>query len=110
MPYNPQSKKLDPKTISNFFIGYCVGSRGSKFYCPSHTNRIIESDRAIYFEEDTNRNQGPREIIFREECVIIPNLVASAQVYNPLIDHKRLLMMILRLPMIILLIRRCKKL
>ena len=31
-PYNPQSKKLDPKTINGYFIGYCVGSRGSKFY------------------------------------------------------------------------------
>ncbi|RVW91696.1 hypothetical protein CK203_024165 [Vitis vinifera] len=40
--YNPQSKKLDPKTISGFFVGYCIGSRGSRFYCPSHTTRIIE--------------------------------------------------------------------
>ena len=36
-PYNLQSKKLDPKTIIGFFIGYCVGSRGSRFYCPSYT-------------------------------------------------------------------------
>ncbi|RVW48989.1 Retrovirus-related Pol polyprotein from transposon TNT 1-94 [Vitis vinifera] len=49
-PYNPQSKKLDPKTISGFFVGYCIGSRGSRFYCPSHTTRIIELDRVIYFE------------------------------------------------------------
>ena len=46
-PYNPQSKKLDPKTISGYFIGYCVGSRGSKFYCLSRTTRVIESDQAI---------------------------------------------------------------
>ena len=25
-PYNPQSKKLYPKTINGYFIGYCVGS------------------------------------------------------------------------------------
>ena len=31
--YNPQSKKLDPKTISGYFIGYCVGSIGFRFYC-----------------------------------------------------------------------------
>ena len=43
-PYNPQSKKFDPKTISRYFIGYCVGSRGSRFYCPSHTTRVTESD------------------------------------------------------------------
>ena len=33
-PYNPHSKKLDPKTISGYFIGYCVGSRGSGFNYP----------------------------------------------------------------------------
>ena len=40
--YNPQSKKLDPKTINGYFIGYCVRSRGSKFYCSSHTTKVIE--------------------------------------------------------------------
>ena len=47
IPYNPQSKKLDPKTISGFFVGYCIGSRGSRFYCPFHTTKIIESDRVV---------------------------------------------------------------
>ena len=51
-PYNPQSKKLDLKTISGYFIGYCVGSRGSRFYCPLNTTRVIESNLAIYFEDD----------------------------------------------------------
>ena len=51
--YNQLSKKLDPKTISEYFISYCVGLRGFRFYCPSHTTRVIESDRAIYFEDDT---------------------------------------------------------
>ncbi|RVX08125.1 Retrovirus-related Pol polyprotein from transposon TNT 1-94 [Vitis vinifera] len=73
-PYNPQSKKLDPKTISGFFVGYCIGSRGSRFYCPSHTTRIIESDRAVYFEDEVNvdPNFVPREIPFGEEHVVIP--------------------------------------
>ncbi|RVW77698.1 Retrovirus-related Pol polyprotein from transposon TNT 1-94 [Vitis vinifera] len=57
-PYNPQLKKLDPKTISGFFVGYCIGSRGSKFYYPSYTTRIIESDRAVYFEDELATNQG----------------------------------------------------
>ncbi|KAL6351417.1 hypothetical protein AAG906_035209 [Vitis piasezkii] len=73
-PYNPQLKKFDPKTISGFFVGYCIGSRGSRFYCPSHTTRIIESDRAVYFEDEVNidPNFMPREIPFGEEHVIIP--------------------------------------
>ncbi|RVW97122.1 Retrovirus-related Pol polyprotein from transposon TNT 1-94 [Vitis vinifera] len=72
-PYNPQSKKLDPKTISGFFVGYCIGSRGSKFYCSSYTTRIIESDRVVYFEDEVNvdPNFVPREIPFGEEHVVI---------------------------------------
>ncbi|RVX10693.1 Retrovirus-related Pol polyprotein from transposon TNT 1-94 [Vitis vinifera] len=71
--YNPQSKKLDPKTISGFFVGYCIGSRGSRFYCPSHTTRIIESDRVIYFEDKVNidPNFVPREIPLGEKHVVI---------------------------------------
>ncbi|RVX18823.1 Retrovirus-related Pol polyprotein from transposon TNT 1-94 [Vitis vinifera] len=72
-PYNPQSKKLDPKTISGFFVSYCIGSRGSRFYCPSHTTRIIESDRAVYFEDEVTADPNfvPREIPFGEEHVVI---------------------------------------
>ena len=43
-PYNPQSKKLNLKTINKYLIDYCVELRGSRFYCPSHTTRVIESD------------------------------------------------------------------
>ena len=76
-PYNLQSKKLDLRTISGYFIGYCVISRGSRFYCPSHTTRVIESNRAIYFEDDTSTSQGLREIVFKEHqflfmCLLLP--------------------------------------
>ncbi|KAH9737203.1 Integrase catalytic domain-containing protein [Citrus sinensis] len=72
-PYNPQLRKLDPKTISGHFIGYCIGSRGSRFYCPSHTTKIIESDRAIYFEDDHNGGSSePRSLTLREERVVLP--------------------------------------
>ncbi|KAH9657984.1 hypothetical protein KPL70_023305 [Citrus sinensis] len=72
-PYNPQSRKLDPKTISGHFIGYCIGSRDSRFYCPSHTTRIIKSDRAIYFEDDHNGGSSePCSLTLREERVVLP--------------------------------------
>ncbi|WKA12495.1 hypothetical protein VitviT2T_029871 [Vitis vinifera] len=69
-PYNPQSKKLHPKTIS---VDYCIGSKGSRFYCPSHPTRIIESDRVVYYEDEVNvdPNFVPREIPFGDEHVII---------------------------------------
>ena len=85
-PYNPQSKKLDPKTINGYFIGYCVGSRCSRFYCPSHTTRVNESNLAIYFEGDIDTSQGLREIVFKEHLVFIPVPIASAPISTPVVD------------------------
>ncbi|RVW63324.1 Retrovirus-related Pol polyprotein from transposon TNT 1-94 [Vitis vinifera] len=49
--YNPQEKKLDPRTISGYFIGYAEKSKGY-FYCPSHSTRIVESRNAKFLEYD----------------------------------------------------------
>ncbi|KAF7808414.1 Retrovirus-related Pol polyprotein from transposon TNT 1-94 [Senna tora] len=79
-PYNPQLKKLDPKTISGYFIGYCLGSRGNRFYCPSHSTRVIESDRAYYFENDSDSgSEAPRAIQLRNEdtYLLMPSAVSS---------------------------------
>ncbi|KAL6332527.1 hypothetical protein AAG906_008566 [Vitis piasezkii] len=40
--HNPQEKKLDPRTISAYFIGDSKRSKGYRFYCPSHNTRIVE--------------------------------------------------------------------
>eukprot|EP00253_Pinus_taeda_P032487 PITA_32487 len=52
--YNPQEKKLDPRTISGYFIGYVERSKGYKFYCPSHNTKIVESRNAKFLENDLN--------------------------------------------------------
>ena len=39
--YNPHERKLDPRTISGFFIGYPEKSKGYRFYCPNHSMRIL---------------------------------------------------------------------
>ena len=75
-PYNPQFKKLDQKTISGHFIGYCVGSRGSRFYYLSHTTRVIELDRAIYLEDDINK----------EHPIFIPLPITSALISSLIVD------------------------
>jgi hypothetical protein len=49
--YNPQESKLDSKTVSAFFIGYPEKSKGFRFYCPTHSTRIIETSKAIFIEE-----------------------------------------------------------
>jgi len=48
--YNPQEKKLDPRTISEYFIGYAERSKSYKFYCPYHITRIVESRNAKFLE------------------------------------------------------------
>ena len=86
-PYNPQSKKLDSKTISGYFIGYCVGLRSSRFYCPSHTTKDIELDRAIYFEDDIGTSRGLREFVFKEHPVFIHVPIACTQISCPVVDQ-----------------------
>ena len=49
--YNPNLKKLDPRTTSGFFIGYAVNSKGFRFYCLSHSPRIVESINAKFIED-----------------------------------------------------------
>ena len=56
--YNPQEKKLNPRTISGYFIGYAEKSKGYRFYCPSHTIRIVESRNAKFLENDLVSGSG----------------------------------------------------
>ena len=50
--YNPHENKLNPRTLSGFFIGYTKTSKGYRFYYPSHSTRIVESRNAKFLEND----------------------------------------------------------
>ena len=50
--YNPNEKKFNLRTFSGFFIGYAKTSKGYRFYCPSHSTRIVESRNAKFLEND----------------------------------------------------------
>jgi hypothetical protein len=50
-PHNPKESKLGSKTVLGFFIGYPEYSRGYKFYCPSYTSKVIETNKAMFFDE-----------------------------------------------------------
>ena len=49
--------------------------------------RVIESNRAVYFENEFCSSQVSREIVFKEERIFIPVPVASAFDYEPAIDQ-----------------------
>ena len=50
--YNLQEKKLNPRTISGYFIGYVEKSKGYKFYCTLHSLRFVESRNVKFLEND----------------------------------------------------------
>ena len=50
--YYLQEKKVDPRTISGYFIGYVERSKGYRFYHPYHITRIMESRNAKFLEND----------------------------------------------------------
>ncbi|KAF2300095.1 hypothetical protein GH714_008578 [Hevea brasiliensis] len=59
--------------------------RGSRFYYPTHSTRVIESDHAIYFEDEMdNRSQIPCVVNLRYETVVFPvPLLPSLVDFNP---------------------------
>jgi hypothetical protein len=65
--YNPQEKKLDPRTISGYFIGYAERSKGYRFYCPSHSTRTVESRNAKFLENDLNSGSDQTRNIVSEK-------------------------------------------
>ncbi|WJX19407.1 hypothetical protein P8452_09109 [Trifolium repens] len=63
--YNPQEKKLDPRTINGYFIGYAERSNGYRFYCPSHATRIVESRNTKFLEDHLiNGSDQIRNIVY----------------------------------------------
>ena len=68
--YNPQEKKLEPKTISGYFIGYDERSRGYNFYCPSNSTRFVESRNGKFLENDiiSGSDQFQNTISIRDQA------------------------------------------
>jgi hypothetical protein len=64
--YNPNIKKLDPRTTSGHFIGYAVNSKGFRFYCPSNNTRIVESINAKFLEDEHRESAYPQRIELEE--------------------------------------------
>jgi hypothetical protein len=64
---NPNLKKLDPRTISGHFIRYVVHSKEFRFYCFSHSTRIVESINTKFLEDsEYNGSAYPQKIELKE--------------------------------------------
>ena len=64
--YNPQEKKLDPRTVRCYFIGYPDHSKGYKFYNPTHGQRIVESLTTKFLELDVANFPNSQVLLLKE--------------------------------------------
>ena len=65
--YSPHLKKLDPRTISNFFIGYAKISKWYIFYYFIHTPKFCRARNAKFLEGYESSGSGfPRTIEFEK--------------------------------------------
>ena len=64
--YNPHERKLDPKTVSGFFIGYAEKSKGYRFYCPSHTHKVVEARNARFLEDYNTDASRSHKVVIEE--------------------------------------------
>jgi hypothetical protein len=71
--YNPHEKKLDFKTISGYFIGYPAKSKGYRFYCPTHSTKIVETGNARFLENcEISGSDKPQNVVIQEVRVQVP--------------------------------------
>jgi hypothetical protein len=71
--FNPSIGKLDPKTVSYYFIGYPDKSKGFRLYCPDRYIKIVEMRHAVFLENEVIRgSMVPREIRLEEKRVYVP--------------------------------------
>jgi hypothetical protein len=54
--YDPNLKKLDPRTNLYYFIGYPMHSKRYRFFYPTRGTRIVESQTAKFLEFDVAEN------------------------------------------------------
>ena len=71
--YNSCENKLDFRTISGYFIGYPKKFKGYRFYCLSHSTRIVESINAKFIENcDINECERMHDVSIQEVRVEVP--------------------------------------
>jgi hypothetical protein len=71
--FNPNIRKLDPKTVSFHFIGYPDRSKGYRFYYPNNYAKFMETWHVVFFENDgINGSRIPKKIEIEEKRVWVP--------------------------------------
>ncbi|KAF7839432.1 Retrovirus-related Pol polyprotein from transposon TNT 1-94 [Senna tora] len=86
--YNPHEKKLDPRTISAYFVGYAERSKGHKFYCPTHTLKFVESRNAKFLENDTFSGSDQfHDLVNENDHEVIPTTSGQGEIVVLIDSH-----------------------
>jgi len=71
--FNPNTGKLDPKTVSCYFIGSPEKSKGYRFYYPDRHTKFIETRHTAFLEDQMIRgSMVARKIDLEEMRVFVP--------------------------------------
>ena len=69
---------MDARTISGYFIGYLVKSKGYIFYCPTHSTKIVETGNVRFIENgETSGSEASQNVEIKEVRVQVPLTSAS---------------------------------
>jgi hypothetical protein len=61
--FNPSIRKLDPKTVSCYFIVYLDKLKGFRFYCLDRYIKIVKTRHTVFLEDEVIRGSTvPRDI------------------------------------------------
>ena len=64
---------MDVRTISEYFIGYPEKYNGYRFYCPTHSTRIVETGNYWFFENgETSGSKASHKVNIKEVKVQVP--------------------------------------
>ena len=83
---------MDLKTISGYFIGYPEKSKGYRFYCLTHSTKIVETGNAKFLENgEISGSDKPQNVAIQGVRVKVLLPITSKEVVVPTVvqsfDH-----------------------
>jgi hypothetical protein len=81
--FNLSIGKLDPKTVSCYFISYPDKSKEFRFYYPDRYIKIVETRHTVFLEDEVIRGSTvPREIRLEEKRVCVPTSMVAEPFFS----------------------------
>ena len=81
--FNPNIRKLNPKTVSCYFISYLEKSKGFHFYYQERHIKFVETRHAVFLDDELMRgSMVAREIDLKEKRVYAPTPIIHGPIFS----------------------------